>query len=209
MEIKRKNNAETNSDSNEKKGLFEKIFKSLEEEKEGTFYNVRNELFHKILALGDIRSAIVNMKCEESFLSYKLTFSIIYVLSDGTPKKSDKFLTTTLLGGPVGLVPKYIKDAVKNSDDVEICFDYHDLENLYNELNVKITEEIEWSSILDECNRIHGNSLKLTDRVFYTKVEFLDASGSIVDVQYYADIKGVPQSLQSDLYPCKQVEYSL
>lgn len=177
--------------------------------KEGTFYNLINNMFDAIESLGSIKTPIVTMTCRKNFLSYNFDFDIVYVTLDGTPYRKNKFYSDSLFGGMVGLIPQYIVDAVKQNGIAEICFNADDLEILFNELNIEIVEIKKWSDLERECIVNVCTCIKLIDRVFYTRVECYDVNKKQIDVTHVASIKNLPMTISSKLYPVGNAEYVL
>ncbi|MBE6306209.1 MAG: hypothetical protein E7084_00950 [Bacteroidales bacterium] len=206
MEIKKKK-TESAEASNFNK-IVENLFSAVET-KEGTFYNLINNLFEAIKCLGSIQSPIVTMNCSKKFLSYKFSFDIVYVNSDGVPYRKNEFYTDSLLGGLVGVIPHYIEEAVKQDGMAEICFNANDLDTLFNELEVDIVESKEWSDLECECTTNQCASIKFIDRVFYTRVEYYDGNDTQMGVTHIALLKGLPTTISSKLYPLGDAKYVL
>lgn len=204
MEINKKKTG-----SAETRNFTKKVENLISETKEGTFYNLVNSLFEAIECLGIIKSPIVTMTCSKKFLSYKFSFDIVYVNSDGMPYRKNEFYTDSLLGGAVGVIPQYIVDAVKQNGTAEICFNANDIDTLLNEQEIEIEETKEWSDLECECTTNHCASIKFIDRVFYTRVECYDGNDKLMGVTHIALLKGLPATISSKLYPVGQAEYVL
>lgn len=196
-----------NKTNNPEPGQILRNFTSAIETKEGTFYNLCNNLFKEIEKLGDIKSPIVTMTCTKKFLSYKFSFDIVYINADGKPYRSKEFFSDSLLGGMVGVIPRYIVDAVKQNGSAEICFNANDLELLFNELNEDIIESKEWNDLENECIANSCASVKLFDRVFYTRVECYDVNNQQMGLMHIAILNGLSTTISSKLYPVGQAEH--
>lgn len=208
MEINKKKTESV--EINNFKEKVEKLISAVEtKEKEGTFYNLVNNLFEAIECLGPIKSPIITMTCSKKFLSYKFSFDIVYVNSDGMPYRKNEIYTDSLLGGLVGVIPQYIVDAVKQNGTAEICFNANDIDTLLNEQGIEVEELKEWGDLERECTANHCVRIKFIDRVFYTRVECYDDNDKLMGVTHIALLKGLPTKISSKLYPVGQAEYVL
>lgn len=108
-----------------------------------------------------------------------------------------------------GLLPNYITDTLEDDDTFNVNLDMTDLQNLYNELNVKVDEEATFKEIIGLCERKNVATIQLIDRVFYTRIVCYDSANEEIGTIHIGALRDLPNSLADKLYPGGSVEYTI
>lgn len=199
---------------------------SLKEEKLGTvwseamdgqiFYNNRKCIFDCLERCGAVDYAVLNMTFSKGkvglftriFAPYHVEYSIVCKMSNGESRICKKFFEQDF-SRDGSLLPKYILEALQDDDKFNINLDETDLQNLYNELDVRVDETATFESILSVCKKKHVSFIRLIDRVFYTRVECYSSTNRCLGVLHIGKLTGISHSVLKKLYPGGEVEYTL
>lgn len=209
MEFNSKNN---NSSSKEERHEF-KLEDAMNQQ---IFYNNRKCIFDCIKSCGSINEAVLNITFSKGksglfarlFAPYHVTYSLIYKSSNGEPRICENFFEMEF-SKEGSLIPKYIFEALQNKDTVNVSLDMTDLENLYNEMNIKVDEDATFESICSLCKRKNVDYIQLIDRVFYTRIVCYDSAKQEMGAIHIGALRRLPNGLAEKLYPGGSVEYTL
>lgn len=216
MEFKKNNqqnfanqNAKINKKEDEKDGILSVIKKVFDSQ---VFFNSRLKALEYIEKQGKVTTAMLTMNITKvkSFLgaNYNVKFSLLYSTGDGQVYQNKNFYTVEL-PGKEGMIPDYILKELEVEESFDVKFNAEDLSTLYNERDAKIDEESTFDEIIQLCKKENVVSIKLIDRVFYTKIECYSSEGINIGDMSIGVINRIPAHLASRLYPGGEVEHSI
>lgn len=171
------------------------------------FYNNRIAVLDYIEHVNGLQTAIVTMHVVKNTFTYEFSFDLLYKVDGGKVLQQSRFYVIDLSTN--GYVPQYIFDEVRKNKSAEIKFSFDDLTKFYNEKDIKIDDESSFENILDLCRKNNIASIKMFDRVFYTRVVCYDSNGTETGCIHVASISKLPANIQSTLYPCGECTYTI
>lgn len=171
------------------------------------FYNNLQPVLDYIEKIKDVQSPVVIMHVTKGFLSYEFSFDMIYKLSDGKILQEKKFYTVDI--SDTDLIPSYILNEVIQTGSAQINFSFDDLKVFHAERSIKIDDFSSFDDIVKTCQSNSVYSVKMIDRMFYTRIECMDNSGEVIGVMHIAKITKLPEDVKSKLYPCGNVTFNI
>lgn len=171
------------------------------------FYNNLQPVLDYIEKIKDVQSPVVIMHVTKGFLSYEFSFDLIYKLSDGKILQEKKFYTVDI--SDTDLIPSYILNEVIQTGSAQINFSFDDLKGFHAERSIKIDDFSSFDDIVKTCQSNSVSSVKMIDRMFYTRIECMDNSGEVIGVMHIAKITKLPEDVKSKLYPCGNVTFNI
>lgn len=176
------------------------------------FYNSRLKALEYIEKQSKISTAMLSMTISrvKSFLgaNFEVKFSLLYSTDGGKILQVNDFYTVEL-PGKEGRIPNYILKSLDEEDSVNIKFNSKDLSVLYDERSVKIDEESTFDELIGVCKKENVATIQMIDRVFYTRIECLDAANQQVGTIHVGALYGLPKELANVLYPCGQATFDV
>lgn len=171
------------------------------------FYNNLQPVLDYIEKIKDVQSPVVIMHVAKGFLSYEFSFDMIYKLSDGKILQEKKFYTVDI--SDTDLIPSYILNEVIQTGSAQINFSFDDLKVFHAERSIKIDDFSSFDDIVNLCKKNNIASIKMIDRLFYTRVVCYDSNGTEAGYIHVASISKLPANIQSTLYPCGECTYTI
>ena len=185
------------------------LFKKDESEK--ILSNLKGFLPKSFLKIGDsIISYFEEKKAEEAIATINLSVGLLNAVEvsidlifrqNETPLMQKNAISTV---GTIFDMPKYIVDGVRNNEISFIKLTSEDIEHLYAERNIGMENSTTWDKLTRQTSS--GSTIRFTDRVFYTLVEFCSQDGTSVNKIRYGVINDIPQDKYSEIYPFKCYE---
>lgn len=208
-----------NDTNNEAKGLFSTIGDAIGDAvheigetissvfKEQKFYNVRIKCIDYITNRGNVKTAVVTMHLKKNTFSINVSFDILLTTTNGEIKQNKSFYDVDLT--EFSLIPDYIMEHLKKNSTMDLSFDQNDLQALYSEIKNNIVDSITYNGIEEICKSKSIDKIKLTDRVFYTRVEYLSGNNEVKDVGYFGKINGLQNDVYKAVYPFQICELKI
>ena len=166
---------------------------------EQKFYNVRMKCIDYITNRGGIRTAVVTMHLKKNRSSINLCLDILLTTINGEIKQNKSFYDVDIT--EYSLIPDYIIEHLKENFKMDMSFDQKDLQTFHDECNVNIVDSITYNDIERICKSKSIGKIKLIDRVFYTRVEYLDSNNEVKGVGHFGKINGLPNDVYAAVYP--------
>ncbi len=163
------------------------------------FHQCRFDIFDFIKSKSNISKAKAVMTISKGIILYDVSLDLVY-FSDGKPFVVNSISKKTLADHDL---PSYIPKIMKNNK-IEIKFDENDLQNLFNESQIGIVERTSYKDIVTICKTNAIDKIKLIDRVFYTRIEYLGANDEIQSIGHFAKIDEMSNDVYNALYPFKE-----
>lgn len=194
----------------EKKGGFRSFVKKALDSQ--VFFNSRLKALEYIEKQGQVSTAMLTLNIEKvkGFLGMncKLKFSLLYSTTNGQTFQTKDFYIVEM-PGKEGMIPEYILKELATTGTVKIKFNLEDLSTLYDERSVKIDEESTFDELIEVCKKENVATIQMIDRVFYTRIECLDAANQQVGTIHVGALYGLPKELANVLYPCGQATFDV
>lgn len=183
-----------------KESIFKKVkrvFKEVSEESK--FYNTRKPIIEYIGSKQNIDTCTCTLHLKKEGHDINVSFDLYYSEEGTIYKSSDNKLSYSLFEDCY--MAKYIEDALNKERTFDVAFSFDDLLQLYDELNLQIIDELSFLDIWKESGRNY-DGIRLTDRLFYTKIEYLKGANVIKEIGV-GKITNIPEKEYDTIYPCK------
>lgn len=185
--------------------IFDRVKRAFSEFKEESkFYNVRKPIVNYIGSKQDIDTCTCTLHLTKESHEIKVSFDLYYTSNGRTFKLNNKLSYT--LFEDCGMA-KYIEDELNQSSTFDVGFSFEDLQQLYDEMAVKVIDCVSYKNIKDLCKK-RFDKVQVIDRVFYTRVEYY--MGNVLVGQIHAGLlDNIPLTKYSDFYPCKTFQLDM
>jgi hypothetical protein len=184
--------------------LGETISSAFNEQK---FYNSRLKCIEYITNRGNVKTAVVTMHLKKNTFSVNVCFDILLTTTNGEIKQNKSFYDVDIT--EFSLIPNYIMEHLKKNSIMDLSFDQNDLQALYKESKINIVDNIAYIGIEDICKSKSIDKIRMIDRVFYTRVEYLDVNDEVKGAGHFGKITGLPNDVANAVYPFKTCELKL
>lgn len=169
---------------------------------EQKFYNARMKCIDYITNRGGISTAVVTMHLKKNRFSINLSLDILLTTTSGEIKRNKSFYSVDLT--EYSLIPDYIMEQLKQNSFIDMSFNKDDLQTLHDECKIKIVENISYCDIERICKSESIDKINMIDRVFYTRVEYLDSNNEVKGVGHFAKVSNLPDNVYAAAYPFKE-----
>ena len=168
------------------------------------FHQCRLKIIDFITSKSNISGARVVLSISQGIILYDVSFTMVY-FSAGQMYKVDplakfKFAAIDL--------PHYLLKMMKDNR-VEVKFDESDLQTLYEDCKYEVINRISYNEILEICKSKSIAKIRMIDRVFYIRVENLDADENNKVIGHFGKIENIPTDVSDALYPFKECTLQL
>lgn len=153
----------------------------------------------------DLNSAIIIMNIEKDGILYHITFDNIFA-KEGIPYKQQGFRVIDSVSIDL---PKYILDEVASKGKMTVNFSAEDLDTLFAEKDSKIHSKLRFRDICNALSSKDIKSIRLTDRVFYTRLDCLNTENDITSSMFIGIIDDMSDEIYNEVYPFKSCVISL
>lgn len=136
---------------------------------------------------------------------YRVVCNITYN-EGGQPKRATGIVNTTITNEDT---PTHISNCIENKSLGMLKLTEDDLETLDKEIVYNLKLKVKWIDVLNTCHKENISFINLTDRVFYTLIEFCNSNGNVINCSRAGIIENLPDEISNQLYPFKSYRFAL
>lgn len=185
--------------------IFDRVKKVFSEvREESKFYNVRKPIVNYIGSKQEMDTCTCTLHLIKESHEIKVSFDLFYT-SNGKIFKLNNKLSYTLFED-CGMA-KYIEDELRQSSTFDVSFSFEDLQQLYDEMSVKVIDSASYKNIKDFCKK-GFNRIQVIDRVFYTRIEYYEGDVLVGQINVGL-LDNIPLTKYSEFYPCKTCQIDM
>ncbi len=186
------------------KSIFERLKNAVSDMNDNSkFMNVRKHILDHVGQKEEMQNCILTLHLKLEKFRVKVSYDVFYSMNGDVYKQTVNMKYD--LFEECGMA-KYIEDALRENDHVfDVKFTFEDLQQLYDELEIESVDSVKYNEIANKC-KDRFDMIRLTDRVFYTRVDYLMSNG-IVQTILFGKVLDIPLTEYSKLYPLKTCMY--
>lgn len=182
------------------KSIFEKLKNAVNDMNNNSkFMNVRKHILDHVGQKEEMQNCVLTLHLKLEKFRIKVSYDVFYSVNGDVYKQCVNLKYD--LFEECGMA-KYIEDALHEKDHIfDVKFTFEDLQQLYDELEYESVDSVKYTDIASMCKG-GFDTVRLTDRVFYTRADYL-MGARIVKTILIGNISKMPTQEYESLYPLK------
>lgn len=170
------------------------------------FYQIGDNIIIWMRKKKNLEAGIVDITFENlGGHMYRVVCNITYK-DAGQLKRATGIVNTTITNEDT---PMHISKSIEDGSCSILKFNEDDLEVFNNDMEYDLKFRSNWRDIINECHKKNISFVNLTDRGFYTLMEFCNLNGTVISCLRIGIIDKIPTDISDQLYPFKTYKFAL
>lgn len=179
-------------------GLFSRIVPD--------FYQIGDKIIKWVRKKKNIEAGIVDLAFTDlGGHMYRVVCNITFN-EKGQLKRAKSIVNTTITNEDT---PAHISKGIENKSLGVLKLDEVDLEVLDKEISYNLKQKMKWEDIIKLCHEENLAIVNLTDRIFYTLVEFCNGNEIAISSLRVGIVDNLPEEITNQLYPFNTYRFTL